>query len=70
MPPSLYQYIIQKSGRAQIAAVILTLALVPLATEPLELQRRMLNDAVEGGNLDLLIQLGALYLGTMFWLTV
>lgn len=65
MPNSLYKYIIQKSGRAQIIAALFTLALVPLATVPLELQRRMLNDAVEGGNLSLLIQLGALYLGAI-----
>ncbi|MCZ6511815.1 MAG: ABC transporter ATP-binding protein [Alphaproteobacteria bacterium] len=65
MPNSLYKYIIQKSGRAQIIAVLFTLALVPLATVPLELQRRMLNNAVEGGNLSLLIQLGALYLGAI-----
>ncbi len=65
MPASLYKYIIQESGRAQVVAVILTLALVPLATVPLDLQRRMLNDAVEGGNLDLLIKLGLLYLGAI-----
>jgi ABC-type multidrug transport system fused ATPase/permease subunit len=65
MPSSLYKYIIQNSSRAQILAVILTLALVPLATVPLDLQRRMLNDAVEGGNLSLLIQLSALYLGVI-----
>ncbi len=62
MPSSLYKYIIQKSARAQIIAVILTLAIVPLATVPLDLQRRMLNDAVTDGNVNLLIQLGALYL--------
>jgi len=61
MPRSLYKYIILKSGRAQILAVILTLALVPLATVPLDLQRRMLNDAFEGGSLPLLLQLGGLY---------
>jgi ABC-type bacteriocin/lantibiotic exporter with double-glycine peptidase domain len=65
MPSSLYKYIIQKSGRAQIIAVILTLAVVPLATVPLDLQRRMLNDAVADGNLSLLIQLGLLYLGAI-----
>ena len=65
MPRSLFKYIIQKSGRTQIIAVILTLAVVPLATVPLDLQRRMLNDAVEGGNLSLLIQLGALYLAAI-----
>ena len=47
MPSSLYKYIIQKSGGGQILAVILTLAVVPLATVPLDLQRRMLNDGVE-----------------------
>ena len=65
MPRSLYKYIIQKSGRAQILAVVLTLALVPLATVPLDLQRRMLNDAVEGGSLNLLVQLGLLYLAAI-----
>lgn len=65
MPRSLYKYIIQKSGRAQIIAVLLTLAIVPLATVPLDMQRRMLNDAVADANLSLLIQLGALYLGVI-----
>ncbi len=65
MPKSLYKYIIQKSGGAQVIAVLLTLAVVPLATVPLDLQRRMLNDAVEGGNLSLLIQLGLLYVAAI-----
>ncbi len=41
----------------------MTLALLPLAPIPLELQRRMLNEAIDGQDLNLLWQLGAMYLG-------
>lgn len=65
MPPSVYRYIFERTFRSQAVVIGLTLALIPLAPVPLELQRRMLDDAVATGNLDLLGWLGVLYLGAM-----
>jgi len=65
MPNSVYQYIFRKSFWRQIIVVSLTLILLPLAPIPLELQRRILDDAVAQGNVNLLIMLGGLYLLTM-----
>lgn len=66
MPLSVYRYILERSKWQQVVVVSLTLALLPLAPIPLELQRRMLDDAVAGKDFDLLIWLGTLYLGALF----
>ncbi|MEM6619027.1 MAG: ABC transporter transmembrane domain-containing protein [Pseudomonadota bacterium] len=65
MPRSVYRYILTRTYRSQIVVVGLTLALLPLAPVPLELQRRMLDDAVATKDLELLGYLGLLYLGAM-----
>ncbi len=65
MPHSLYRYIFQNSYGKQVLVVILTLVLLPLAPIPLELQRRMLDDAVANGDVDLLFKLSGLYLLAM-----
>lgn len=65
MPNSVYRYIFQRTYRQQIVVIALTLALLPLAPVPLELQRRLLDDAVAQKDLDLLGQLGILYLAAM-----
>ena len=65
MPHSLYRYIFQNSYGKQALVVILTLILLPLAPIPLELQRRMLDDAVANGNVYLLLKLSGLYLLAM-----
>ena len=46
MPQSVYRYIFDHSRWAQVVVIILTLGLLPLAPIPLELQRRLLDDAV------------------------
>ena len=61
MPQSVYRYIFRYSKWRQIVVIGMTLALLPLAPVPLELQRRMLDDAVANGNVSLLIQLAGLY---------
>jgi ABC-type multidrug transport system fused ATPase/permease subunit len=66
MPHSVYRYIFNNSLRQQVIVVGLTLILLPLAPIPLELQRRILDDAVSKGDTDLLFKLGGLYLLTMF----
>ncbi|MBD3664702.1 ABC transporter ATP-binding protein [Sulfitobacter sp. TSTF-M16] len=61
MPQSVYRYIFRNSKWAQVVVIILTLCLLPLAPVPLELQRRLLDDAVANGDVDLLIWLATLY---------
>ncbi len=65
MPDSVYRYIFQKSFWQQVVVILLTLALLPLAPVPLELQRRILDDAVAGKDADLLIKLAGFYLLAM-----
>lgn len=62
MPTSLYRYIWRISGRHQLGFCVLTLLIFPLTLAPLELQRRIVNDAIGGRDLNLLLQFGALYL--------
>ncbi|WP_456391081.1 ABC transporter transmembrane domain-containing protein [Profundibacter sp.] len=66
MPTSVYRYIYQKSFWQQIIVISLTLTLLPLAPVPLELQRRILDDAVAGKDTDLLFKLAGFYLLAMF----
>ncbi len=65
MPGNVYAYIYRFSFRPQIVVVLLTLALLPLAPIPLELQRRILDDAIAVGDVDLLVRLGFFYLGAL-----
>lgn len=65
MPASVYTYIFRKSRNQQAVVIAITLALLPLAPVPLELQRRMLDEAVANRDFDLLIWLGMLYVGAL-----
>lgn len=65
MPSNVYAYIYQFSFRPQVVVVLLTLALLPLAPIPLELQRRILDDAIATGDVELLVRLGLFYLGAL-----
>lgn len=65
MPDSVYRYIFQKSFWQQVVVISLTLILLPLAPVPLELQRRILDDAVAGKDTDLLFKLAGFYLIAM-----
>ena len=65
MPTSVYRYIFQRSKWQQVVVITLTIALLPLAPVPLELQRRLLDDAVANKDLDLLFKLGLFYLAAM-----
>ncbi len=62
MPSSVYRYIFDKSHKQQIVVIALTLSLLPLAPIPLELQRRMLDDAIANSDTDLLLKLAMYYL--------
>jgi len=66
MPSSVYHYIFRYSKWQQVVVICLTLGLLPLAPVPLELQRRMLDNAVANGDVGLLIQLAGLYLLALF----
>ena len=69
MPKSVYRYIFRYSKTRQAVVIVMTLGLLPLAPIPLELQRRMLDDAVANKDVDLLIWLGSLYIGALLLAT-
>jgi ABC-type bacteriocin/lantibiotic exporter with double-glycine peptidase domain len=62
---ALYRFIWRVTGRDQLWLCGLTLVLVPLAMVPLELQRRMTDEAIGRQEVPLLLALGLLYLLTM-----
>lgn len=51
--------------RGQILLIMLTALVFPLSMAPLELQRRIINDAINGADVDLLLLLGGGYLAYM-----
>jgi len=65
LPKTLYRYIWCTSRRQQIRLVLLTVAVFPLTMVPLELQRRIVNDAIEGGDFQLLVWLCLTYFGVL-----
>jgi ABC-type multidrug transport system fused ATPase/permease subunit len=65
MPPTLYAYIWKHSRRAQIVLCVLTFVVSFLTTVPLELQRRIVDDALPAARLPLLLLLSAVYLGVL-----
>jgi len=50
-------YVVRSSGRHQIALAVLSAAVFGLSSVPLELQRRVVNDAIKNGATE-----------TIFWL--
>ena len=65
MAPSLYGFVLQVSRGPQVWLGLLTLMLLPLSMVPLELQRRIVNDAVAHAELERLLGYGVLYLGVL-----
>ena len=65
MPRSLYAYIWQMTARQQVPLCLLTVVVVVLSMAPLELQRRIMDNAVETRDVHLLFILGAAYLALM-----
>jgi len=65
MPRSLYGYIIKVSAKQQVRLALLTLLIFPLASIPLELQRRIIDHAVAGADVGLLFLFGGLYIGVL-----
>jgi hypothetical protein len=65
MPPTLFGFVWRVSGRNQIWISLLAVGVFVLNTAPLELQRRILNATVAGGNFKLLLVLALAYAGVM-----
>jgi len=65
LPRSLYGYIYRTSLRQQIVLCFLTLLTFPLTLAPLELQRRIIDEAVATRDARLLILLVIIYLGVV-----
>lgn len=61
----LYAFIWRASARGQVILCLLTLLVVPLSMVPLELQRRILEDALGRREMSTLIWLAAAYLAVM-----
>jgi len=59
---SLARYVWRMSGGHQLVVAALALTVAALTMAPLELQRRLVNEALGEGNLDLLMDLGLIYL--------
>jgi ABC-type multidrug transport system fused ATPase/permease subunit len=73
----LYSYIWRTSRPRQVGICILTMVLAPLMMVPLELQRRIVNEALPNKDVWLLAGLGGVYLGVVclqgaikFWLNM
>lgn len=64
-PPSIFGYVFLQSGWAQAALLVLALATAALATAPLELQRRIVNEAIDSGDAALLLTLGAIFVSVL-----
>ncbi len=62
---SLYGYVWRMSGRHQLWLSLLATLVAALSMAPLELQRRIVNDAVGGQDLELLGLLGGFYLAVL-----
>jgi ABC-type multidrug transport system fused ATPase/permease subunit len=65
MPRSLYAFIWQSSRRQQIWLVLLTLIVAPMSMIPLELQRRIVDDAIYDRNLRYMFLLCGVYLAVL-----
>ena len=61
MARHLYKFIWRNSRRQQIVACLVALLTLPLTLAPIELQRRMIDDAIANQALDLLITLVVIY---------
>lgn len=62
MPRSLYAFIWQSSHRQQVWLVLLTLMVAPMSMVPLELQRRIVDDAIHNQDLRYMLMLCGIYL--------
>ena len=63
LPPTVFGYILRIGGRHQIALLALSVIVFALSTVPLEIQRRIVNDAVRNGAVSPILWLALAYFG-------
>ena len=63
LPQTIFGYILRHSGRHQLALAILSVTVFGLSAVPLELQRRIVNDAIHLGDVTPVLWLAAGYAG-------
>ena len=63
LPPTIFGYILRIGGRHQIALVVLSVLVFALSTVPLEIQRRIVNEAVRNGEVSPIMWLALAYIG-------
>jgi ABC-type bacteriocin/lantibiotic exporter with double-glycine peptidase domain len=61
MPPTLFGFVIHVSGKHQIWIALMAVLLFIADTVPLEVQRRLVNSAVKGGDLKIVLFLAILF---------
>lgn len=66
LPQTLFGYIWQVSARQQIALCLLAITVFLLTTVPLELQRRIVNDAIKNGSIRTIVWLALAYAAVAF----
>ena len=67
LPSNIYRYVWEASGWHQLPLVVLTVCVSLLEVVPLELQRRIVDDAVKNRNYWSVLVLCAVYLGTVLF---
>ena len=65
IPSNIFLYVLGASGWHQLALIILTILVFLLEIVPLELQRRIVNDIVNGREYRLIVALCGVYAGTV-----
>jgi ABC-type multidrug transport system fused ATPase/permease subunit len=63
LPRTIMGYVVRSSGRHQIALAALSAAVFGLSSVPLELQRRVVNDAIKNGATETIMWLAIAYAG-------
>jgi ABC-type multidrug transport system fused ATPase/permease subunit len=63
LPQTMMGYVVRCSGRHQIVLALLSAGVFGLSTAPLELQRRIVNDAIKSGATRTILWLAAAYAG-------
>ena len=63
LPPSIFGYVLRVSGRHQIALLLLSVTVFLLSAVPLEIQRRIVNDAIRNGAVNPILWLALAYFG-------
>src|SRR5437868_14309092 len=61
LPHAVMGYVVRFTGRHQIGLALLSICVFLLSTAPLELQRRIVNDAIKKGMTETVLWLALLY---------